>query len=146
MVFRMSAGRSSRVVIDGREFVGSSISINRDGVVIVDGIAQDGELVGPVNVVVHGDVTNVETTSGSIEVTGQAGSVQTTSGDVRCGNVNGSVQTVSGDVTATTISGGARSFSGDMSSTCFMCDHVWYPRLPSRSLARSRGRKSTTTK
>jgi hypothetical protein len=113
-VFTMS-GRGGRVVIDGREFhVDGSISIEGDGTVIVDGVVQDGKLVGPVSVVVHGSADHVETTSGRVEIQGQAGSIKTMSGDVRCGNVTGSVSTMSGDVTATAIHGGASSMSGDI--------------------------------
>lgn len=47
--------KNGRVVIDGREFSGSNISIQGNQV-IVDGIAQDGELVGPISVQVFGNV------------------------------------------------------------------------------------------
>jgi hypothetical protein len=105
MIFRMQ-GRGSRVWINSREFnVGGSITIDRDGTVTVDGVAQDGKLVGPVDVMVHGNVDHVETTSGRVEVSGQVGSITTMSGDVRCGNVTGSVFTMSGDVTETASGG-----------------------------------------
>jgi hypothetical protein len=112
-VFNMR-GRSSRVTIDGMDFVGSSISISGDGTVTVDGVAQKNKLVGPVSVTVAGNCDYVETGSGRVEVSGLVGSVKTMSGDVRCGDISGSVSTMSGDITATSIAGGASSMSGDI--------------------------------
>ena len=102
-----------RVNIDGRDFMGRSISIDGD-TVIVDGVLQGDTLVGPVSVTVHGDAERIETISGSVEVAGACGSVKTMSGDVRCGNVSGSVDTMSGDVTCGPIGGSVKSMSGDI--------------------------------
>lgn len=76
------------VTIDGRSFSGRSISIDGD-VVVVDGVVQQGSLVGP---------------------------VKTMSGDVRCNDVHGDVGTMSGDVTCNTITGNVKTMSGDISS------------------------------
>lgn len=105
--------RNGKVTIDGREFSGRSISINGNQV-IVDGVPQNGALVGPVSVQVTGDVESLSTTSGDITVSGAVGTIGTTSGDVKCGDVSGSVQTVSGDVYCGSVSGGVRTVSGDV--------------------------------
>lgn len=111
MNFNLKAG--SRIVIDGREFTGSNISIV-NGKVTVDGVVQEGQLVGNVKIDVHGDVLSLGSGSGDVTVTGSCGSVQTMSGDVECGNVTGNVKTMSGDVTCGTIGGSASTMSGDI--------------------------------
>lgn len=111
---RFTMRGNGRINIDGRDFVGRSIVIDRD-TVVVDGVVQSGTLVGPITVNVHGDAEAIETSSGNVTVTGSVGSVHTTSGDVRCGNVGGGVQTVSGDVTCGSIAGSVRTVSGDVS-------------------------------
>lgn len=107
----LKAGAS--VNIDGKSFSGRSVQIINDRV-IIDGVEQDGSLVGPVSVTVHGDVERLETVSGNVEVSGSCGHVKTMSGDVRCGNVSGDVGTMSGDVTCGPIAGSVKSMSGDI--------------------------------
>lgn len=104
---------SGSVTIDGRSFSGRSISIVGNKVVI-DGVEQDGELVGPVSVVVNGNVESIDNGSGRVEVTGSAGRIKTMSGDVHCGAVTGDVGTMSGDVTCGHISGSVKTMSGDI--------------------------------
>lgn len=111
MNFNMKAG--GRIVIDGREFTGSSISIV-NGKVTVDGVVQDGELVGDVKIDVYGDVVKLDAGSGNVTVSGTCGQVSTMSGNVQCGDVHGNVKTMSGDVTCGAISGGASTMSGDI--------------------------------
>ena len=51
------------------------------------------------NIKIVGDVGNVKTTSGDVEISGNVtGSIQTMSGDVKCKTVGGSVTTMSGDI------------------------------------------------
>jgi hypothetical protein len=102
-----------RITIDGRHFVGRSVQINGDKV-IVDGIEQSGSLVGPISIAIHGNVETLESTAGDITVNGTAGSIETTSGDIKCGDVSGSVSTVSGDVACGKISGNVKTVSGDI--------------------------------
>jgi hypothetical protein len=109
MNLNMSNGR---VVIDGKEFNGNNISIDGD-TVIVDGVAQQGTLTGPVNVVVHGDVQILENRSGNVTAQ-NVGNIKTVSGDVDCNAVSGSVQTVSGDVDCDEIGGSVKTVSGDV--------------------------------
>lgn len=105
-------GKSS-VTIDGKSFVGRSITINGDKV-FVDGVQQEGSLIGDVNVTIAGNVETIELSSGKVEVQGSAGSVHTQSGDVVCGNIAGSASTMSGDIHCGNISGNASTMSGDI--------------------------------
>ncbi len=111
MNFDLKAG--GRIVIDGREFSGKNISIV-NGKVTVDGVVQDDQLVGDVNIDVHGDVVKLDAGSGSVTVSGSCGQVSTMSGDVECGNVSGNVKTMSGDVTCGAVGGGVSTMSGDI--------------------------------
>jgi len=104
----------TRVIVDGRDFVGRNVTINGDRV-IVDGVTQPGSLVNLVQVVVHGDCEMAEVTRGHITINGNAGRVKTASGDVEItGNVTGNVETMSGDVQAMSIHGSTRTMSGDI--------------------------------
>ncbi|WP_298187764.1 hypothetical protein [uncultured Pseudomonas sp.] len=103
----------SSITIDGKTFTGRSVSIVGNKVV-VDGVEQPGELVGPVSVTVNGNAESVESGSGLIEVAGSAGRVKTMSGDVWCGDVTGDVGTMSGDVTCGAIRGSVKTMSGDI--------------------------------
>jgi len=104
---------SGRVVIDGKEFTGNNIQI-RNNKVIVDGKTQDGELVGDVNVTVHGDVELLENGAGDVTAH-NVHELSTGSGDVKCGDVSGSIKTGSGDVVCGKVSGSIRTGSGDVS-------------------------------
>ena len=103
---------NGRVVVDGREFVGNNVSI-KNGKVIVDGKTQDGELVGDINVTVHGDVQLLVSGSGSVTAE-SVGEISTGSGDVNCANVAGSIRTGSGDVDCSHVGGSVRTGSGDV--------------------------------
>ena len=104
--------RSGHVVVNGKRYQGRNISII-NGMVSIDGITQDGELAGDINIIVNGDVDNIENECGSIAAQ-NVGSISTQSGDVRCGDVSGSIQTMSGDVTCKTVKGSVRTMSGDI--------------------------------
>lgn len=101
------------VNIDGHNMVGRSVTIEGNRV-FVDGVQQDGTLVGPISISVTGDVQKLECPAGSIEVSGSCGSVSTMSGDVFCGDVNGNVSTTSGDVTCGKVGGKVETMSGDI--------------------------------
>jgi len=101
-----------QVVIDGKSFSGSNISIS-NGKVTVDGVVQDGSLSGDVNVVIHGDVQMIESQSGIVTAQ-NVGEINTGSGDVKCGDVGGSIRTGSGDVDCSTVAGNIRTGSGDV--------------------------------
>lgn len=101
-----------RVVVNGREFHGNNITII-NGRVTVDGAIQNGDLSGPINVTVHGDVQSLENHSGNVTAQ-NVGEISTGSGNVRCGNVGGSIRTGSGDVECGTVNGNIRTGSGDV--------------------------------
>lgn len=103
----------SSVTIDGKTFTGRNVSILGNKVVI-DGVEQPGELVGPVSVTVNGNAELVESGSGRIDVAVSAGRVKTMSGDVQCGDVTGDVGTMSGDVTCGSIGGSVKTMSGNI--------------------------------
>lgn len=104
---------NGRIVIDGREFRGKNLSIVGNKV-IVDGVEQDGELVGDVKIDIHGDVDRIDAGIGSVTVSGNCGTISTMSGNVECGNVSGMVKTMSGDVTCGDVSGGVSTMSGNI--------------------------------
>jgi DUF4097 and DUF4098 domain-containing protein YvlB len=85
------------VTIDGRTFRGNNISIDGSKV-IVDGVVQEGELVGDVQVTVQGDCESVSTTNGDISVEGSVKTVSTVNGDVSAGSITGKTSTVNGDI------------------------------------------------
>jgi hypothetical protein len=79
----------ARIVINGREFTGSSVSI-RNNTVIIDGKVQDDELGSVVEVrVIEGVIDRLETdasvTCGEVRGGVSAG------GSVHCSNITGSV-------------------------------------------------------
>jgi hypothetical protein len=101
-----------KVEIDGKGFIGNSIQISGDKV-IVDGKVQEGSLTGVVNVEVYGDVSFLENESGDVRAR-NVGSINTGSGDIKCADVSGSIRTGSGDVECGNVSGSVRTGSGDL--------------------------------
>lgn len=104
--------KNGKIVIDGKTFAGSNIQINGNKV-IVDGVTQDGELVGDINITVNGDVESIENTNGMVSAN-NVGSVRTTNGDVTCVDVSGDVSTTNGDVRASKIIGRVSTVNGDI--------------------------------
>lgn len=102
-----------RIIIDGREFAGQNISINGNKVT-VDGVVQDGELVGDIRIEIYGDVDHIDSGSGDVTVSGSAGTVSTMSGSVECGSVGGFVKTMSGNVTCGAVTGSVSTMSGNV--------------------------------
>lgn len=105
--------RNNRINIDGRTFTGKNVQIS-NGKVTIDGVTQDGELVGDINITVEGDVDKIENTCGTVKAN-KVGTIKTQSGDVECGDVSGSVSTMSGDVDCSNIGGSVSTMSGDVS-------------------------------
>jgi hypothetical protein len=111
---KVRTGGNAVVKINGHTYTGSSIDIV-GGKVMVDGVEQTQELIGPISVTVNGSAQSVTTASGDITVVGTVNTVSTTSGDVACGDVRGGVSTVSGDVECRSIGGAVSTISGDIS-------------------------------
>jgi len=104
--------KNGKCVIDGKLFSGSNIRINGNKVT-VDGVVQDGELVGDITVTVHGDVEALENINGNVKAN-NVGSVRTINGKVTCDDVAGDVKTTNGDVTARKILGKVTTVHGDI--------------------------------
>lgn len=87
---------------------------------VQNNIIINGSIVGScsstqITVNVHGDCSNVSTTSGNVNVQGNASNISTTSGDVTTFDVHGSVSTTSGDVSGNTFNSNVKTVSGDIS-------------------------------
>lgn len=89
-----------RIVIDGRVFDGSDLSII-NGVVTVDGVTvQDGTVTGVVEIRVEGTLASL-TTDANVVCKGVTGSVKA-GGNVACGDVGGDVR-AGGNIVANTV-------------------------------------------
>lgn len=93
----------ARITIDGRSFQGKSISI-RNGVVTIDGVAQDGTLNGVVEVRVIEGVLGRLDCDASVTCGPVSGDVSA-GGSVTCDAVGGSVS-AGGSVTCDDVRGG----------------------------------------
>lgn len=104
----------SQIVINGRTYVGQSVSINNNKIVI-DGKVTVNEESKEINIYIEGNVDslNVDTCT-KVMVNGFVNSLSTMSGDVECGNVNQSVKTQSGDVECGNVGGDISTQSGDI--------------------------------
>lgn len=97
-LMRIISGGNSTVTINGVTYTGSNVSIV-NGKVVVDGNNQEQALIGPISVVVNGDVAEVETMSGDVTIHGNvSGDVTTMSGNVVAKAIAGSVETMSGNI------------------------------------------------
>jgi hypothetical protein len=122
----------SQVNINGSRYSGKNVRIE-NGKVYVDGNLVEGGkddkvinilIEGNVdrldvdycnNIVVDGDVNNLESVSGSVKVNTVKGDINTTSGKVEiAGNVEGDVETVSGKVVGQIFNGKVKTLSGDI--------------------------------
>jgi len=66
-------------------------------------------------ITVNGNVNNLQTSSGDVDITGNVtNGVSTSSGDVECGNITGNVKTSSGDVKCGNIIGNVNTMSGNI--------------------------------
>lgn len=105
----------STVVINGVTIQGGNNVSIVNGKVVIDGkdATPDAK---EISIVVNGAVNRLEADAcNTISVTGDVGNIKTLSGDVDVsGDVSGSVQTMSGDVSCGSIAGSASSMSGDI--------------------------------
>lgn len=109
---------SGKVVINAKviETNGKSLSIDGNGNVIIGGNIVNTIEDKKIEVLITGDVENLQTTSGNISVDGNVSkNVKTVSGNVRVsGEISGDVQTVSGDIKSEKILGSVKTVSGDI--------------------------------
>ncbi|MEY4433354.1 MAG: Aeromonas phage phiA8-29 [Bacteroidota bacterium] len=86
---------NGRVIVNGKDVTPEGKEIN----ITVTGNVEKLEVDACSKIAITGDVQNVKTQSGDVDISGAvSGSIQTMSGDVDCGNVGGSISTMSGDV------------------------------------------------
>ncbi len=86
---------NNKIYIDNKDVTPDSKEINIQVTGNVDKLEVDSCL----KVSVTGDVHNVKTVSGIVDVGGKVtGDINTISGSVRCGNVGGNISTISGSV------------------------------------------------
>ena len=105
--------KNGNITIDGKSFTGSSVNISGKGKLNIDGVVQDGDLVGDINIVVNGNVESIENENGTVKCI-NTGSVKTVNGDVSCGDVSGDVKTVNGNIVAAKIIGKVSSINGNI--------------------------------
>lgn len=79
----------AKISIGGRTFTGNNVSI-LNGVVIVDGVQQDGTLTGQVELKIEGTLDSL-TTDASVNMKGQINGNVEAGGSVRCDDVGGNV-------------------------------------------------------
>lgn len=119
----------SQIIINGKSYTGSSISINNNRIIIngnqinedskvinitIDGNIDSLDVDYCEKVVVNGFVNKLSTTSGDVECGNVNQTVKTVSGDIECGNVGGDVSSTSGDIKAQNINGSVKTLSGDI--------------------------------
>lgn len=119
----------AQIIINGKSYIGSSVSINNNRVIVngkeinedskvinitVEGNVDSVEVDYCAKIVVNGFVNKLSTTSGDVECGNVNQTVKTVSGDVECGNVGGDVSSTSGDIKAQNINGSVKTLSGDI--------------------------------
>lgn len=86
---------NGKVLVDGKDVTPDSKQIS----IVVNGNIEYIDADCCEKIEVTGDVNDIQTQSGDVEVVGDVkGSVQTMSGDVKCSDIGGSVKTMSGDI------------------------------------------------
>ncbi len=102
------------VQINNKTYVGDNIQISGDKI-IIDGVIQNTNdlLVGPINIVVNGNVGSIKTGTGDIKAN-NVGTITSTTGDITCGDISGSVTNFSGDINCINIHGNVTTISGDI--------------------------------
>lgn len=87
--------KNGKVIVDGYDVTPDEKEIN----ILVDGNIEELKVDACEKVTVTGQVGNIKTMSGSIEVLGSVnGNVKTMSGSVQCDDIGGSVETMSGSI------------------------------------------------
>jgi len=103
--------------INGKSYSGNNINVV-NGKIIIDGKIQEIDKNLPeINIIVHGDIQIMDIDScNTIEVHGNVKELQTTSGDINVtGNVEGNSSSTSGNIEIEGyVSGHAKTVSGDI--------------------------------
>jgi hypothetical protein len=106
--------RNSKVVIDGKEYVGTDDEKKIE--IHVAGDVDEIDVDVCYKIAITGNVGSIQTSSGDVEVSGNVnGDIKTSSGDVEISEgVTGSIQTSSGDVKTGSVGGKVKTNSGDI--------------------------------
>jgi hypothetical protein len=108
-------GAKGTVSINGHSYKGNDITVDANGVIMVDGVRVGDSIQGAVNITVQGDCYKAESVHGDVSVAGNAGTAKTVHGDVRVGgNVDGDVINTQGDITCGNVGGNVRTVHGDI--------------------------------
>lgn len=108
------------VIVNGKRYTtpeGSSVSIIDNNVYCNGKLIIDTEKIVEKNIKieVQGNVNELKTSSGNVNIIGNCGNVKSTSGDITIkGDINGNVATTSGDIRCSKISGNVDTVSGDI--------------------------------
>lgn len=87
---------NGKITVDGKDVTPDAKEIS----IVVNGAVERLDVDACRTVSVTGDVGNVKTMSGDVDVSGDVkGSVQTMSGSVSCGNIAGGASSISGNIT-----------------------------------------------
>lgn len=126
----------SKITINGKSYVGDSIVINNDKIIIDGKNLSDHDQEKEINISVEGDINAldvdvcqrievkgngnvgyIKSVSGTVFCNNITGDAETTSGNINCEDVGGNVKTVSGDIHAHAISGKVNTVSGDINGS-----------------------------
>lgn len=104
--------RNNRVIVDGNDVTPETKEI----IINVEGNLENLDVEYANKITITGDVGEVRTSSGDIEVSGVIkGNISTSSGDVECdGDVGGHINTSSGDVKCGNVNGNVKTMSGNI--------------------------------
>ena len=107
--------RGNKIIIDGVDVTGDHEDAKKINV-IVEGDINSFDIDYAEKIAVAGNVTDLKTMSGSVEVRGDVhGDVKTQSGSVKIeGNVDGNVKTMSGSVKSGDVGGKINTMSGSV--------------------------------
>lgn len=100
----------NRMTIDGS---GNKI-VERQNRVYINGELVCDKSQQQVVIVVHGNVSKVDTQTADVRVYGDCGSVETQSGNIEAETISGDADTMSGSIHAKTIKGDASTMSGNV--------------------------------
>jgi hypothetical protein len=103
------------ITINGQTFTGDNMIIS-NGRIVVNGndLTPNGK---EINIAINGNIDRLEVDAcQKVGVIGDVGNIKTQSGDVDVkGNVKGNIQTMSGDVDCQQVFGSVSTMSGDIS-------------------------------
>ena len=114
-------GNGSISVENGKVYINGKLQNGEDTSkevhIKIEGNVDKLDIVACSSLSINGNVTNIDSGSGDVNVEGDAGSIKTGSGDVEVGgNVDGDIETGSGDVDISGhVTGNVSTKSGDIS-------------------------------